>query len=514
MQAVPANKFSRGLLFFLSAGLFGFFVVSFFLLPAFSGLTWDGYYTVLLDRGADIHRASDSAKKTGIEDLLSASTARVEFSDFDRTETVSVLDLPARLHPEDPRLDDFLRGVGSYFVTGSGREHILYIPARKSPFLLAGGLSQAFAGFSWSIVEWKPLRSFVLVLLYLGIAAILCLRNRGLRPVIAVSALPWLGFILHGSLAGFTAAVFIYIGTTLFLEEALPLYEHFLYYRDAGFDYRALKEPAAYLCLSVFCAFFFISYSEGLFSLIPLFFGIGGILASAVVLALFLAWKRDRVEHRLFIPISILPKGWRGTGKSWKKTATACVFCIILSAPPAVKLLQGRESDLVPRPVGLTGIHGLSREALIDLWVLRKEDTLPDFADYVCHRAFQEGFLYGYPKEFPSEDARITLSRFAEPDGEILRVEETIAKYDEAWYKGVLKSAKKSGIGGLLFKQGSKGIVLGPAGHLTLNAWYFIRHCMIVTIMLLPLFFTSFGFAPELTSFIRSLELRRKQQEA
>jgi hypothetical protein len=514
LRAFLADKFSRGLFFILCACLFVFFVLTSFLLPSFSGLTWDGYYTVLVDRGADISRVSASAEKAGIEGLLSASTARVEFSDFDRMESISISDLPARLHPEDPRLDDFLLGAGSYFVTGSEKAHILYIPARQSPFILAGKLASAFSGLSWSIVEWKPLRSAVLAVFYIGIVAILCMRNRGLRWAAVFAAMPWIGFIMHGGLAGFTAAVLIYIGSVLFIEEARPLFEHFLYYRDAGFDYKTLREPAAYMCLAAACAFFFISYSDGLFSIIPLFWGVGGTLSFTAVFALFSIWKRERVEHRLFIPISILPKNWRGSGKSWKRAALAGVFCIILSAPPAVKLLQERDPELVPRPMALAGIHGLSREALIDLWVLHKDSALPDFADYVGHRAFQEGFFYGYPKEFPSEDAKITISRFVEENESIRSYEETIAEYNEEWYKGVLKSAKKSGVGGLLYRQGSKGIMLGPAVTLVLDAGYFIRHCMIVTIMFLPLFFTSIGFAPGLTSFIRGLELRRKRQEA
>ena len=156
----------------------------------------------------------------------------------------------------------------------------------------------------------------------------------------------------------------------------------------------------------------------------------------------------------------------------------------------------------------------MSRENLRELWLANRGEKLPDFSDYLSHRAFQQGFFYGFPQEFPAPEARVVISRFSVRDGRIVRGEDVLAKYDEAWYKGELKNAKESGLGALLYAQGSRGVSFESAGDTAMNAAYFVRYGIFVTLAYLPLLFAYRGARPGLTSLFKSFTPRRKQQEA
>jgi hypothetical protein len=148
------------------------------------------------------------------------------------------------------------------------------------------------------------------------------------------------------------------------------------------------------------------------------------------------------------------------------------------------------------------------------LWLGGGDARLPDFSDYICHRAFQRGFFYGYSGDFPSLGAVVSLPRFSEDGGGVRRQEETLLIYDEIWYKEELQKAMEPGLGNLLSHQGAVGIGFEPIRRVSFDAFWFFRYGLIVAFGLSPLVFAGAGRAFRLVRFVKNSEFRRKQQEA
>jgi hypothetical protein len=496
------------LLFALSAGIC-------FFVPAFFGFVWEGYYTVLLNGGADIAEMSAALKNQGFENFVSLATASVEISDFDVTETVLLSDIPARLLPEDPRMDDFLKNAPALFYSASGQEHILYFPARESPVILALKLGKVFRDYSWSIVEWHTGRRLALFILFCIVVVFFVYLNPGIRLPVFIFSLPWFSFPVYGDPGVFAAGILVYFALVYYLGEAAGRFDHYLYDEKSGFWNRILVMRGVYGLILTGAAFLLVFLSGGgAPAFIPLAAGIAG---SAVIGGLGVFYKRRRRarrEHRLFIPLSILPKTWKSRVPGGRDTVPLIILCCLIAAPVVFRLSGQGGAEIIPKPRAVPEIDGFSRENLRRLWALRREDSPADFSDYLCHRAFQQGFFYGYPLEFPLPGARISLPRFSGENGIIVRREETLLKYDETWYKKELEKAEKPGIGNLLLRQGVSQIALEPAWRISLDTFWVFRYGIIIAVVFIPLLFVTSGriFSP--VPFVKNLELRRNQQEA
>jgi hypothetical protein len=168
---------------------------------------------------------------------------------------------------------------------------------------------------------------------------------------------------------------------------------------------------------------------------------------------------------------------------------------------------------MIPQPQEIPGISGFSRENLRQIWALQRGSSLPDFSDYLCHRAFQQGFFYGYPPEFPLPGARVTLSRYS-GENEVTRTEDTLLTFDEIWYKEELEKAEKSGLGRLLLRQGASGVSLQTVWNVRVDGAWFARYILIIAAGLLPFLCMNAGFSPASPADVKIFKLRRNQQEA
>jgi hypothetical protein len=252
----------------------------------------------------------------------------------------------------------------------------------------------------------------------------------------------------------------------------------------------------------------------GILPFIPLICGITGSLALAVLLVLRRQYIHTRREHRLFIPLPILPRKWKGKTPGGASGFVPLVLALCLLAVPAIFRISGEGSRLIPKPHEVSGISGFSRENLRQLWASGRDNSLPDFSDYLCHRAFQQGFFYGYSGEFPLPDTKITLPRYREEEGVIKRTEDTLLTFDEIWYKKELEKAEKPGIGNLLLRQGVSKISLETAWRIQVDASWTLRYADIAALGLLPFLVITAGLILSSAPVMKNLKVRRNHQEA
>jgi hypothetical protein len=495
-----------------------------FFLPIFLGFTWRGYYTVLLDGKADIGEISELLAGHGFKDFLSAATAAVEISDYDRMEELPLREVQTRLPADDPRLDAFLKSAPDLFrgVTqnasesgGEGR-HILYFPATGGPFSLARELASVLKDYSWNIVEWHTGRRIALLFLFCGIVAACVYVYAGLRLIVLILALPWLNFLIHGDPAVFAAGAFVYFALVYLAEKAAACFDHYLSYGEGGpksavknFFARAaggVLPLATAVCLAAVSG-------GGMLPLAPLACGITASLALAVLLALHRRYVHARREHRLFIPLPILPRKWKGKSRI-RMDIAPLVLALCLMAVPLIFRVSGAGAWLIPRPHDVADIGGFSRENLRRLWASGRDGDPPDFSDYLCHRAFQQGFFYGYPEEFPLPDTKITLPRYREEDGGIKRTEDILLTFDEIWYNQELERAEKPGLGNLLFRQGTAKISLETAWRVRIDSAWVWRYALITALGLLLFLPVRAGIFLNSALFIKNFRMRRNHQEA
>ncbi|MGC9313063.1 MAG: hypothetical protein ACP5IA_10265, partial [Sediminispirochaetaceae bacterium] len=81
-------------------------------------------------------------------------------------------------------------------------------------------------------------------------------------------------------------------------------------------------------------------------------------------------------------------------------------------------------------------------------------DYLPDIADYVTHRAYQEGFLYGREYRFPDQDERIVLKVYEKQGLKVFGKDRVFKMFTEEWYEDIISDASQSGVSRLLCAQG------------------------------------------------------------
>jgi hypothetical protein len=92
-----------------------------------------------------------------------------------------------------------------------------------------------------------------------------------------------------------------------------------------------------------------------------------------------------------------------------------------------------------------TAPHGEGRGA--------REERLPSIADYVAHRAFQAGYIYGRDYTFPLPGERVTITGYKRRGIEVKAEERVMEMFTDQWYEDIIGEAKKSGVTRLLLSQ-------------------------------------------------------------
>ena len=434
---------------------------------------WKAYVPVLVEKGAKLSEGGMESffQELGWDDIISRDSQDVVFFDYDGEKTVSYNQLEEYVLPQDQRFDEYLRGLGGYFegsIDGSPAEVLYignpsgsetawrqtekalektgssyYIPLAKT----GGGI------YYWPLIILNMLMFLILIpvkgrLLFLfGAAAALPWTGTMQFPLFALNMLQISGWALLSGWAGDAFARYLNIG-----YESLKRDFMFRLYMYTG---------CAVAGLGVAVSSFQYT-SSGMLILLSL----TSSAAHAALLYLYylLIQRRfKRQQHTLFFPVPMRRETKRNIFLMWRCTAVI-VTAVVL--PTAVFHLLGNTPErevIYPQPYNINSDSsitdcGLDWEKTARFAGTKKPayppgDGLPDLTDYIKHRAYQEGYLYGREYEFPYQDEKIILRMYEKQGIKIFEQDKVFKIFTEMWYDGIITDASKNGVSRLLYAQ-------------------------------------------------------------
>lgn len=521
----------------------------FFLLPtadpAVTGLSrdtaWRGYFTLLVGDDVSSALVTEALGRAGIRGVVSQTSASVSFNDIAGIATVAVADLSKRLDPRDPRLDPYMKGLPSYFhtrVNGRGMQ-ILYLPAHASSILRINQLVHRSLDryhIDWFLLEWSGLRRLLFAATFAIFVALLLYRTRRHRLLVALGALPWAAGVIAGGYGGFAASCVLAFAWAYVAEEGIPLFERFFEDRarkgadDTGGAGGAAVGPsirefrarsAFYLLALAVAAVLRYDAAAGPISLLGL---LPGLLATAALAALAAAKMRrqaDNREHRLFLPNRILRRNAARALRGVYLSAVPILLILVMLPPVILLAIPSGTPVNVPRPVGASAGGGLSWSSLQRLWDRSRTGTLPDLADYITHRAYQDTFLYqsadasggGIVYRFPRPDEQISIPGYAFDGMRVTEHPQVMFTFSEAWFQRQVAGAQ--GVAAMLRAQGRPTqVMVEPAGRVYGDGGMLLRHAGIVLLLFLPFLISLVRLTVRIRFGLRDTLVRRKKIEA
>jgi hypothetical protein len=417
----------------------------------------DGYLTVVTE--LDHEDAARVLREAGAASVITPQTTDVYLSGFYQTELVTLADALARLDPLDPRRDPYIEGLERFFFAGDRR--LLYADLEMSP-AAANRMVRSVLGPGSSVAEYTPYDSLLAAAFLLLLAGLLWRSSRDWFQEIVLPVLAWLPPVLFGGVAlvppaalGLLMAVFVPGASASRRFERLFV----LVLGAAGLVYTAIFAGALAVA--------------------------GVAIAFAGEFAVLRVPRPDPAftadpDHKPFLPVTLVDHAENRLSRA--RLLTFAVLVLVL--PPIGNLLvPGSSAD---HPV-VHRIGDLTPASLMALWSTTEPRELPDLADYLAHRAFQEGFPYGREYGFPVPGETVDLVHFTErPDGSYESSPEVVVSFDDAWFDQSIASAP-AGIPALLAGLGGASTVVLAADEVLYSG---ILELMIHVLMVLA------GMAP------------------
>lgn len=349
----------------------------------------------------------------GVAGVIGPGTTMVYLSTFRDVTQISLTEALERLDPVDPRLDPFLESLGGYFENGEA--NLIYVP-QSARFTASWVTDLLGPGSSVPRRAWiNSALSFTLV------AVVLVLRSvrshdwfrRALLP-----ALPWVVAILAHGLAVAVPAVVV----LLYLPEIEP----------SGSARAARSVVLRLAAIMVTVATYTALIAPGA----PF---VAAVLATVGSIAIRLVPESDvsRVadpDHTPFEPL-LLMDGVAGDGGARRRSVAAIAIVLVL-APLSIDSLAGAGGMVRPVPTarGELTASGLG-------YLAGTSSGLPDMSDYLAHKAYQYGFVYGREYGLPIPGETVDLARVApQADGSYETRFESVLQFDDEWFGASLRS--------------------------------------------------------------------------
>ncbi len=477
------------------------------LLPIEGVSVWRGYYMLLVSDQVRLAEVEARLSAAGFK-AVSAWNARLQFTDFSGSATVTVADLLHRLDPSDPRLDPYMEGAGALFF--AGHDHVIYLKERVGLLATELKVGAALSGMRWRLGDASTLgQAAGVVLLLLGalLAMTQIKRRRRISLVLAAGLLPWIPLAGTGAALLVICSLFLYTGWALLVDGGLSALDEWMSYRR--FDAKGLIQGAGVTVAALVAACLLGSGKPGFLVAVGVAFAadlsLGALLAAARSSAL------RRRAHRLFVPVAVARRPLSAGLERLSIAALACLFLLAQAAP-----LIGRidaPAERLPTPIAFAGAKGWSESALARLWREDGSDALPDAASYIAHRAYQASLSFGYPYAFPSPNQQVTLASFKRDGGRILEAPGIVKRLGPGWYSRVM--AEGDGLTPLFREQlrPTATRLTSLAGRLGLGARRWLLWPL-GCFVLVPLIVLRDDLTPQMMYGMRSPGSRRKQQAA
>lgn len=436
---------------------------------------WKGYVPVLIpedfasfgESGGE--SAEDFFRSLGWKDVITRETQQVNiFTYGDGERRIAYGDVEAYLDPLDPRYDPYLKGLGNYF-SGS-------IDGKSTRIIYLGHDGDTASFIERTVRELEKMRIdyfiprletggavYYRLLLLLNIVVFITLVPRRGRLLFAAGA-AGAALAAAGSLS-LQFPLFALIASQAVGWSFCAAWAGEAFTRHFNIGYSRLRRDIR-MRLAVYGLFSFagltIAVSSGFYQspILLILLSLNTAVMHALMLYLYFLITHRRVrrqQHTLFfpVPMRLYERTFFRLIPRW---TLILVTAVVL--PLGVNWLtdgQSAREAVYPQPVAAEGSGGLDWESLRRFSEKQQEepgDYLPDIADYVTHRAYQEGFLYGRGYRFPEQDERIALKVYEKQGLKVFGKDRVFKMFTEAWYEDIISDASQSGVSRLLCAQG------------------------------------------------------------
>ena len=505
----------RGLLVLCLLTILSGYVLSLFL--AFNrpvSTVWSGYYTVLISGEVAPRDAVEAMRAQGLSGVLSEATATVEIQAYDRMERVSVDRLDERLDPLDPRYDPYLKGVHALFRAAQGDRAyaVYYVPTDDGIVATRRALVQAVGALTseWALVEWRLGRSLLLILPFLLALGYLFRRMRGVRAALAAVAPVWIVVVLTAGTSGFLVSLGVVLSSLMWLSVSAERRHYTGFYRGNGDGAHLRRRRVLFLAAWIVAGVVVYTVQEpGRLALFAVALGVTGGVVAGVHLRTSL--RASTADHRLFIPVSLRPQsGATDHRVAARASVVLGVIAVVTVAVASLDGFGGRPS--MPQPLRRADAP-VSFESVREVW--SRSGALPTLADYVAHRAFQEGMMYGREYGLPAPGEELTLSRFQRVDGALTRQAEVVLAYDAQWLDATVASIDGSNVAHLFVTHGGPvGVEMRPTPGLYSSLSHLLQNSALILLVLLPFLVAQGYLRPRARQGVSYVALRAQRQGA
>lgn len=435
----------------------------------------------------DVQVAARQLRDAGVETVVSPDSTNVFVTRFSRIEEIALSEALEQLDVLDPRRDPFINELSRYFRGEQQGEHLLYVlPGGPRRELLRKVRSTL--GPDAGIVSASWARRVSAAVIFLGSAAVLFLAVRRDRLTVALMAPPWLPFVVTAGMPGGLSASLMLLAFVHGAGRARSLIER----TGAGANQgRETARAGAYPALVLLLSIAGLVTMAGARMLVPFFPSLIGAVAAATALLFLGAGGSAQRDHELFTPVSLF-NGRIGTQSVVSTLGSRPLMLLgvvgaLAILPPILDLVTARLTPEIPRKAEATGSQTVTFQSIQELWQQKAPGELPDIADYLAHRAYQQALPFGRGFAPPTEGEAVTLSRFRETEsGSYERFTEEVLVFDRAWLSGTLQGAP-AGIPQILTRvAGGRGVVPGRERSLYSGYSQLLKHSALVLLAFLP----------------------------
>jgi hypothetical protein len=475
--------------------------------------TWNGYHTLHIEDSEITEQLILRIAESGrFQAVVSRFTAEISFNTFAGFVSVPIHHLPDRLDPLDPRFDPYMQRVGKLFSIASGNSwEVVYLRSDRNvltTYLYLRGLLGR-RDLQWKLIEFAPVRAVTkLFLVALYLAVLLLMASGGsIRTALLLAALPWL--LLVG-ISDFSVLLAFF----LVMPAWVHIFEHLYsarYLRSSGGSpglFEVFARPGAALIVAAGLAM--LLNASGPFA--GMLLAMAGGVAAAIFLYCFFIARDSLRAHQPFRPLPILRRlRPRRAPLPPEITLHLLLAFLVLFSYPLLRLtmaVAGPEPATIRmQSIGEQGLSWRSLEALADY---AGPGGIPNLADYLTHRAYQESLIFGRPYAFPTPGERVLISdyRVDPQSSRILKTFRVVKQFKESWLYETLEAARPGSVARLFADQGFAGILeLAPAAEPVGRYGYSIPLIILFLIQfLVPRYFNLTASALYAT---RNLTLRR-----